>query len=86
MTTYNELPYLKNEDFAFCEYGKAAACRAPIRDAINSARAMPPEKMEQLITVLEQALAHIRPGESNEEITADSSDDPLDELLGPAKS
>ena len=86
MSKYSNLPYLSNEDFPFCEYGKAAACRAPIRDAINAARAMPESKMEQLITVLEQALAHIRPGESNEEITADTSDDPLDELLGPAES
>jgi hypothetical protein len=79
------------ENFKFCEYAKASALRIPLRDAINTARAMPDAKMEQVINVLETALAHIRQGEadveesSNEEshgMYTNVSDDPLDLLLG----
>lgn len=82
--TYMNLPYLKSEDFAVCEYARAAALRTPIRDAINTARSMPDVKMEQVIYVLETALAHIKQGVVDEEDTATSSDDPIDELLGAA--
>ena len=90
--TYEHLPYLHAQDFPFCEYGKAAALRTPMRDAINSARAMTPEKMEQVKMVLETALRHINQAEleaAMEETNVtpsetDDSVDPLDSLLGPA--
>lgn len=86
---FNHLPYFKNEDFTYCEYAKAAALRTPIRDAVNTARAMPPAKMAQVIDVLETALDHIRQGVpyvAEETDTQFSSDDPLDSLLGPAET
>jgi len=89
---YSELPFLYQEAFDYCEYAKAAACRRPIRDAINTARTMPENKMEQLINVLEAALAHIRQEQPDAEPTQEvlpelpaPSDDPLDGLLGPAE-
>ena len=84
---FNELPYMANESLPQCEYGKAAALRVPIRDAINTARSMPPAKMEQVIHVLETALAHIRTAEKKnvkkpKGTKVPASSDPLDELLG----
>ena len=85
MNEYSHLPYMYQEDFKFCEYAKASALRIPLRDAINTARAMPVEKMEQVIEVLETALAHIRQETPDGEVYADASADPLDVLLGPAE-
>ncbi len=81
--SYNNLPYLRQEDFPTVEYGKAGALRVPLRDAINTARSMPDDRMDQVIEILETALAHINRGEQNE-VPANTSDDPLDELLGTA--
>ena len=80
---YNELPYLRQEDFPTAAFGKAGALRVPLRDAINTARGMPDDRMAEVIDILETALAHIHQGEIDE-VPADTSDDPLDELLGPA--
>ena len=90
---YDRLPYLKQEDFPSCEYEKAAAIRKPLREAINTARAMPAHKMDQVVAVLEAALKHIRGEEEDDaqelivpvvDISGDV--DPLDSLLGPAKT
>ena len=87
MNKYNTLPYMYSEDFKFCEYAKASALRIPLRDAINSARAMPEAKMDQVVQILETALRHIKGGDTIDEvITTETntivSDDPLDLLLG----
>lgn len=90
MNKYNQLPFFKNEDFPTIEYSRAATMRTPIRDAINSARAMPEHKMEQVILILETALAHIRQGKADEVIETpivdDGTIDPLDLLLGSAEA
>lgn len=90
MNTYNQLPYFRNEDFPSTEYSKAAAIRTPVRDAINTARSMPEHKMDQVILVLETALAHIRQGKADEVIETPVVDDgiidPLDLLLGSAEA
>jgi hypothetical protein len=87
---YDHLPYMKNEDFTFCEYAKAAALRTPLRDAINTARSMPNAKMAQVIDVLETALDHIRQGapyvEEPKPTVIHNSSDPLDSLLGPTEA
>ena len=87
MSTYKDLPFFAGSDFPTVEYGRAAALRTPVRDAINSARDMPDSKMDQVILILEMALAHIRQGQANEEVDVDTvSSDPLDSLLGPAET
>jgi len=90
MNKYNTLPYLYSEDFTFCEYAKASALRIPLRDAINSARSMPEEKMNQVVQILETALAHIKGAVTNEtdntDTRPDASGDPLDFLLGPTEA
>ena len=92
--SYEELPFMKPEDFARCTYGKAADCRDPIRGAINSARMMRPTCMEEVRTVLQTALDWIDQREEEDETDKDlpdesvgssnDSNDPLDGLLGPA--
>ncbi len=89
MTQYANLSYMKQEDFPTVEYGKAAAIRPALREAINSARAMHPSKMEQVVQILQTALDHIHQEiEYEEDAQPDDactpSDDPLDSLLGPA--
>ncbi len=87
MSTYKDLPFFLVVDCPSLVYGKAAAMRTPVRDAINSARDMPDSKMDEVILVLELALAHIRQGQANEEVdVVADSDDPLDSLLGPAET
>jgi hypothetical protein len=76
-----------SEDFEFCEYAKASALRIPLRDAINSARAMPEAKMDQVVKILETALSHIKGCNTENEVTVTKTnttvtDDPLDLLLG----
>jgi hypothetical protein len=86
-TPYQNLPFMSNEDFPYSEYGEAAALRAPIARAINTARMQRAEKMEQVVAILETALAHIRQGAPDEVPEADIAPDvvdPLDELLGPS--
>lgn len=89
---YANLPYLKQEDFPSTVYAKASALRIPLRDAINTARMMPDEKMAEVVEVLETALRHIR--QDTEETTSEDSSpepesgsrDPLDQLLGAARA
>ena len=94
MNTYDKLPYLSQEDFPQCEYGKAGKIRAPLREAINSARAQKPEKMEQVLEILYCAIEHIT-GEVYEDVEVTEDDtgslsgepaDPLTVLLGPPKT
>lgn len=84
---YKHIPYMSAETFPTVSYGKAGALRTPLCLAINTARTMPDDRMDEVIDILETALAHIRQGQAHEEVTtAVSSDDPLDSLLGPAET
>tara|TARA_R110000851_G_scaffold27751_4_gene77841 strand:- start:1341 stop:1631 length:291 start_codon:yes stop_codon:yes gene_type:complete len=84
-------------DFPQCEYGKAAAMRAPIREALNKARMMPAHKMDQVEAILKAALQHIEDFRNEYEPEGDTEEDTvgvynvpvvdiLDSLLGPAKT
>ena len=86
---YSHLPYLDNLSLPALEYQYARDLRLPLADAINHARQYPAEKMEDVIVLLEAALAHIR-GETDEDeeaaevVSGTSPDDVLDSLLGPS--
>jgi hypothetical protein len=93
---YQNMNYVRPEDFPSVTFAPAAAIREPLRAAINSARLQPDEKMETVKELLQLALDMIEAGagqapqepadESTEEAEPVLSDDPLDLLLGPAEA
>jgi hypothetical protein len=94
MNNYENMPYVRPEDFPSVEFAPAAALREPMRAAINSARLIP-GKMELVRAILSEALDLIdgyEPEEPADEpapetyVAGPDSDDPLDILLGPAES
>lgn len=88
--TYENLEYLYEQDFPPVTYAKASALRKPIRDAVNTARSMKPEKMEELLAILRFTLEHIEGRQDNgpteTPVSVVDADDPLDSLLGPAEA